>query len=72
MTVQGWNVVQNSPEVAQGLLVKGLEPLSEKRVNVISDGLEQIVTILGAQEDPPKLIHSSDVNMPGKRRKAST
>jgi DNA-binding MarR family transcriptional regulator len=72
MTEQGRNVVQNSPEVAQGLLVKGLEPLTEKRVNVISDGLEQIVSILGAQEDPPKLIHSSEVNMPGKRRKTST
>jgi hypothetical protein len=57
--------------VAQGLLVKGLEPLSEKQVKTISEGLEQIVSILGVQEEAPKLIHSSDVNLPGKRRKAT-
>lgn len=69
ITDQGRELVRNSPEVAQGLLVKGLEPLSEKRVAVISDGLEHIVTILGIQEEPPKLILSSDVNLPGKRRR---
>jgi DNA-binding MarR family transcriptional regulator len=71
ITDQGRVLVRNSPEVAQGLLVKGLEPLTEKKVKVISDGLEQIVKILGVQEDPPKLIHSSDVNLPGKRRKSA-
>jgi DNA-binding MarR family transcriptional regulator len=69
---QGQELVRNSPEVAQGLLVKGLEPLTEKKVKTISDGLEQIVNILGVQEEPPKLIHSSEVNLPGKRRKSST
>ena len=67
ITDQGRELVGNSPEVAQGLLVKGLEPLSEKKVKVIAEGLEQIVTILGIQEEPPKLIRSSDVNLPGKR-----
>jgi MarR family transcriptional regulator, organic hydroperoxide resistance regulator len=71
ITEQGRELVRNSPEVAQGLLVKGLEPLSEKKVKVISDGLEQIVSILGVQEEPPQLIHSSDVNLPGKRRKSA-
>jgi DNA-binding MarR family transcriptional regulator len=71
ITDQGRELVRNSPEVAKGLLVKGLEPLTEKKVKVISDGLEQIVNILGVQEDPPKLIHSSDVNLPGKRRKSA-
>jgi MarR family transcriptional regulator, organic hydroperoxide resistance regulator len=68
ITDQGRELVRNTPEVAQGLLVKGLEPLTDKKVNVISEGLEQIVSILGVQEDPPQLIHSSDVNLPGKRR----
>jgi len=72
ITEQGQELVQNSPEVAKGLLVKGLEPLTEKKVKVISDGLEQIVHILGVREEPPKLIHSSDVNLPGKRRKSAT
>ena len=71
ITEQGRELVQNSPEVAQGLLVSGLEPLSEKKVKVISDGLEQIVTILGVREEPPQLIHSSDVNLPGKRRRSA-
>ena len=71
ITDQGRELVRNSPEVAQGLLVKGLEPLTEKKVKVISEGLEQIVTILGVQEEPPILIHSSDVNLPGKRRKTA-
>lgn len=67
----GLELVRNSPEAAQGLLVKGLEPLSDKKVKVISDGLEQIVKILGVQEAPPQLIHSADVNLPGKRRKSA-
>jgi DNA-binding MarR family transcriptional regulator len=72
ITAQGRELVRNSPEVVQGLLVRGLETLTDKKVKVISDGLEQIVNMLGIQEDPPKLIHSSDVNLPGKRRKSAT
>ena len=71
ITELGRELVKNSPEVAKGLLVKGLEPLPDKKVKVISDGLEQIVNILGVQEEPPKLIHSADVNLPGKRRKSA-
>ena len=38
------------------------------KVKSISDGLEQIVNIVGVQEDLPKLSHSSDVSLPGKSR----
>ena len=69
ITDQGQELVRNSPEVAKKLLVRGLEPLSDKKVEVIAQGLEQIVCILGVQEEPPQLIHSADVNLPGKRRK---
>jgi DNA-binding MarR family transcriptional regulator len=69
ITAQGRELVRNTPEVVQGLLVKGLEPLTDKKVKVISDGLEQLVSILGIQEEPPQLIHSPDVNLPGKRRR---
>jgi len=69
ITDQGQELVRNSPEVAKKLLVRGLEPLSDKKVEVIAQGLEQIVCILGIQEEPPQLIHSADVNLPGKRRK---
>jgi len=69
ITEQGRGVVRKSPEVAQGILVNGLEQLPEKNVKVISDGMKQIVTMLGIQEAPPQQIHSSEVNLPGKRRK---
>jgi len=70
-TDQGRELVQNSPEVAKDMLVKGLEPLSEKKIKLISDGLDQIVTLLGVREEPPKLIHSSEANLPGRRRKSA-
>ena len=71
ITDHGQELVRNSPEVAQRLLVKGLEPLAAKKVKEISDGLGQIVSILGVQKEPPILIHSADVNLPGKRRKSA-
>ena len=64
LTGQGKELVAKSPEVAQGLLVKGLEPLSDKKLLTIADGLEQMVKILGAQETPPQLILSPEVNVP--------
>jgi DNA-binding MarR family transcriptional regulator len=67
----GRELVQNSPEVAKEMLVKGLEPLSEKRIKMISVGLDQIVELLGVREEPPKLIHSSESNLPGRRRKSA-
>lgn len=70
ITAQGQELVRNSPEVAQRLLVEGLEPLAENKVKSISIGVDQIVKILGVQKEPPKLIHSSEVNLPGKRRKS--
>ena len=35
ITVQGRELVQNSPEVVQELLVNGLEPLADKKVKAI-------------------------------------
>jgi len=64
LTGQGKELVAKAPEVAQGLLVKGLEPLPAEKLLFIADGLEQLVRILGAQEIPPKLILSPEVNIP--------
>jgi DNA-binding MarR family transcriptional regulator len=66
LTEQGKELVTQSPEVVQGLLIKGLEPLSDEKLIHISDGLEQLVKILGAKEIPPKLILSTEVNLPHK------
>lgn len=66
LTPEGSRIPKQSPEVAQGLLVSGLEPLSLKRLKEISGGLEELVRILGAQEMPPQLILSPEKNIPGK------
>jgi len=64
LTGQGKDLVIQSPEAVQGMLIKGLEPLSEENLIHIADGLEQLVKILGAKEIPPKLMLSPEVNLP--------
>jgi DNA-binding MarR family transcriptional regulator len=64
LTGKGKDLVARSPEVAQGLLVKGLETINAEKLCRISDGLEELVSILGAQEIPPKLMFSPEVNLP--------
>ncbi|HVN71736.1 MAG TPA: MarR family transcriptional regulator [Desulfomonilia bacterium] len=64
LTDLGKSMVRKSPEVAQGLLVAGLETLTVKELNSIYEGLGKLVEILGAQEIPPKLILSNEVNIP--------
>ncbi len=62
LTGQGRALVKKSPEVAQGLLVAGLEKLDAKKLLNIVQGLDQMVGILGAQNIPPQLIRSPEVN----------
>jgi MarR family transcriptional regulator, organic hydroperoxide resistance regulator len=64
LTPEGLGIVEKSPQVAQGLLVAGLEKLSAQNLKKIDDGLGQMVSLLGAQEIPPQLILSSEVNQP--------
>ncbi len=64
LSTQGKNLVRRAPEVAQGLLVKGLERLPAKELQTISHGLDRMVGILGAQGIPPQLMHSPEVNHP--------
>jgi DNA-binding MarR family transcriptional regulator len=66
LTKKGHALVKKAPAVAQGLLVEGLETLSLSRLKNISDGLDQMVGILGAQNIPPQLILSPEVNKPKK------
>ena len=60
-------ILAKAPQVAQGLLVNGLEVLPLKKLEDISDALKELVLILGAQELPPQLILSLEVNR-GKRK----
>jgi DNA-binding MarR family transcriptional regulator len=66
LTGQGRALVKKSPEVAQGLLVAGLEKLNTKKLINIAEGLDQMAGILGAQNIPPRLILSPEVNRPVK------
>jgi MarR family transcriptional regulator, organic hydroperoxide resistance regulator len=71
LTKQGRALVKKAPEVAQGLLVSGLEKLGAKKLKNISEGLDQMVDILGAQNIPPRLILSPEVNKPTKSKTVS-
>lgn len=64
LTAAGKALVAKAPQVAQGLLVSGLEVLPIKRLQDIASALDELVQILGAQELPPQLILSPEVNMP--------
>jgi DNA-binding MarR family transcriptional regulator len=70
LTEFGHDLVQRAPEVAQGVLVSGLETLAGKKLKSIHGGLAQLVEILGAQEIPPHLISSPEVNHPAKVKTA--
>jgi DNA-binding MarR family transcriptional regulator len=64
LTAQGNALVRKAPTVAQGRLVIGLEQLTAVELKNISDGLNRLVDILGAQNIPAKLIRSPEVNNP--------
>jgi DNA-binding MarR family transcriptional regulator len=66
LTARGKELVVKAPQVAQGLLVAGLEVLPFKQLEEIDAGLEILVEILGAQELPPQMMLSLEYNLPGK------
>jgi DNA-binding MarR family transcriptional regulator len=70
LTDDGINVVTQAPQVAQGLLVAGLEVLPIKRLHEISSSLEELVHILGAQELPAQLMLSAEINLPKRKKPA--
>jgi DNA-binding MarR family transcriptional regulator len=70
LTAEGKALVARAPEVAQGLLAAGLEVLPATRLLDIASALDQLVQILGAQEVPPHLILSPEVNVPRKLKKS--
>ncbi len=68
LTGKGHALVKKAPEVAQGLLVKGLEKLGVNKLKSIARALDQLSKILGAQNFPPQLILSPEVNEPAKSK----
>lgn len=63
MTDKGDKLVKSAPEVAQGLLVSGLEEISANNLIEIDRSMKHLVKIFGAQKTPPKLIRSTEVNV---------
>ncbi len=68
LTAQGRALVRKSPEVSQGLLVTGLEKLGTDKLKNISQALAQMADILGAENIPPRLILSPEVNKPAAKK----
>jgi MarR family transcriptional regulator, organic hydroperoxide resistance regulator len=69
LTPKGKDLVASAPEVAQGLLVVGLEKIPLKELREINKGLKRLVAILGAEGVLPRLILSQEVSLPLKRKK---
>jgi DNA-binding MarR family transcriptional regulator len=64
LTASGEALVRTSPEVAQGILISGLESLPPPRLRTIAGALDQLVDILGAQDLRPEPLLSSEVTKP--------
>jgi DNA-binding MarR family transcriptional regulator len=69
LTHAGEKLAENSPDVAQDLLVKGLEKTTEDKLLRIHEGMLEFVKILGVEEAHPRLIMSNEVNIPSPSRK---
>jgi MarR family transcriptional regulator, organic hydroperoxide resistance regulator len=69
LTPQGRDLVASAPQVAQGLLVVGLEKTPLSGLKEINKGLKRLVSILGAEGTLPHLILSHEVSLPLKRKK---
>ncbi len=62
LTAQGRETVSKVPQIAQGLLLNGLKDLSDKDLQITSEGLRRLVGILGVEDMPPPLLLSPEVN----------
>ena len=71
LTDEGNALVTKAPQVHQDLLVSGLEDLTLMKLKEIVAGLDLLVNILGAQELPPRLVLSPELNLPGKEERTS-
>lgn len=63
LTAAGEKMVETSPDVAQGMLAKGLEQMGDERLFRIHEGMSEFVRILGVEGAPPRLILSNEVNI---------
>lgn len=57
LTEPGKRLAEKAPEVAQLLLVKGLDELSDEQFSAVEAGMKQMVQILGAEHLLPQPLH---------------
>lgn len=57
LTERGKQLAEKAPEVAQLMLVKGLNELSEKQYYMVEEGMKQMVRMLGAEHLTPQPLH---------------
>lgn len=62
LTAKGRETVSKVPQIAQGLLLKGLKDLSDQDLQTTCEGLRRLVGILGVEGMPPPLLLSPEVN----------
>lgn len=63
LTAKGRETVSKVPQIAQGLLLKGLRELSDANLRTASEGLRHLVGILGVEGMSPPLLLSPEVNV---------
>jgi len=71
LTDEGNALVTQAPQVHQDLLVSGLENLTLVKLQAIAASFGLLVNILGAQELPPRLVLSPELNLQGKEERTS-
>ncbi|BCS53190.1 MarR family winged helix-turn-helix transcriptional regulator [Geobacter sp. SVR] len=58
LTEQGRALVAQAPEVAQDMLIKGLDELSDEQFICVEQGMGLMVALLGAEQLVPQPLHS--------------
>lgn len=54
LSASGKELVEKAPEIAQVMLVKGLDQLTDEQFFCVEEGLKQMVRILGAEHFAPQ------------------
>jgi MarR family transcriptional regulator, organic hydroperoxide resistance regulator len=54
LTGLGQELIANAPEVAQVMLVNGLDELSDEQFSHVEEGMQQLVRILGPEQITPQ------------------
>lgn len=54
LSASGKELVEKAPEIAQVMLVKGLDQLTDEQFSCVEEGLKQMVRILGAEHFTPQ------------------